>query len=178
MLKPYNKDTKYLFVTRGIPGSGKSSFVKNYLEPISTVIESDTIRKDLMGLVFNEEKKDYGINQANGADVWKEIYRQVRENLKKTSVTLDATNIHKWSLNTAEDIAKEVNAEIVIVDFSNVTLNDCLSRNNWREPSYKRVPEDVIIRMHKEICKANEKLYDVKNLYSYDIIKDWLNAKK
>ena len=39
MLKPYNKDTKYLFITRGIPGSGKSSFVKSYLNPISTVIE-------------------------------------------------------------------------------------------------------------------------------------------
>ena len=178
MLKPYNKDTKYLFITRGIPGSGKSSFVKSYLNPISTVIESDTVRKNLMGLVFDENKKDYGINQANGADVWKEIYKQVRENLEKNSVTLDATNIHKWSLITAENIAKEMGAEAIIIDFSNVTLNDCLTRNNWREPSYKRVPEEVIIRMHKEICKANEKLYDIKNLYSYEIIKDWLKDTK
>lgn len=178
MLEPYNKNKKYLFVTRGIPGSGKSSFVKNYLKPISTVIESDVIRKDLMGLVFNKDKNEYGINQANGNEVWKEIYKQTKENLEKNSVTLDATNIHKWSLTTAENIAKEIGAEVIIVDFSSVTLNDCLTRNNWREPSYKRVPEEVIIRMHKEIHKANETLYDIKNLYSYEVVKDWLNDTK
>lgn len=176
MLKQYNKDTKYLFVTRGIPGSGKSSFVKDNLAPISTVIESDVVRKNLMGLVFNEDKKDFGINQANGADVWKEIYNQVKENLKTTSVTLDATNIQKWSLNTINSIGNELGAETIIIDFSEVPLNDCLTRNNWREPSYKRVPEDVIIRMYKEIRKANEHLYDFKNIYSYTIIKDWLNV--
>ena len=147
MLEPYDKNKKYLFVTRGIPGSGKSSFVKNYLKPISTIIESDVIRKDLMGLVFNKDKNEYGINQANGNEVWKEIYKQIKENLKTSSVTLDATNIQKWSLNTIINIGNEVNADVIIVDFSNITLNDCLTRNAWREPSYKRVPEEVIIRM-------------------------------
>lgn len=175
MLLPYDLNKKYFFITRGIPGSGKSTFVKEVLSKISVIVEADVIREELMGLIFNSDKNDYGINQSNGKEVWNVIYERVKRELKNNSVTLDATNIHKWSLNIAIKIGEELNAEVIIIDFSNVTLEECIQRNSLRQPTYKRVPQYVIERMYKEIQKANKKLSDFTNIYPVTVIKDWLS---
>lgn len=153
MIKPYNSHSKYFFIMRGIPGSGKSTFVAKYLKNISNVVESDVFRQNLMGLDENGK-----INQENGQAVWYEIDKYINRILYSCeSVTLDATNISSYLLRKYQRIAEKYGYEFIIIDFSNIPLEKALQQNLNRVFS-KQISNEVIERMHRQLIKENTKL--------------------
>lgn len=145
-----DKNKQYLFLTRGIPGSGKSTFIKKYLS-FCQIVEPDAIRLKINGIV--ETKKDgLQISQANPDKVWGIANQTIQENLKNgKSVVLDATNLGNYLLHNYKKIAEDNKVNFVIIDFTNIPLDVCKKRNSERLPAYKRVPEEVILRMYKKL---------------------------
>jgi len=174
MLLPYNSNKLYFFMTRGIPGCGKSTFVKEYMSKISKVVESDVIREAINGRCL-ENGREF-INQNNGAAVWVIVDKEIEMTLQNNqSVTLDATNINFWQLDKYKKIAEKYKAEYIVIDFSNVSLEEALMRNSLRLPEYKRVPDKVIERMYRDIIKENDKLITFKALHNKNEVLDWLS---
>jgi predicted kinase len=76
----------------GLPGSGKSTFIKNYFNENLHVHSSDVIREELSGDVNNQK-----IN----AQVFETLHRRVKDDLKNgISCFYDATNI-SWKKRKA-----------------------------------------------------------------------------
>ena len=173
MLQPYNSDQLYFFVIRGIPGCGKSTFTKQYMTKISNVIESDIIREQINGRIFEDGREC--INQANGNAVWKEVFAQLEASLKShKSTTIDATNINLWQLKNYEKLANKYNAELIVIDFSDIPLSEAKARNSLRMPEYKRVPDKVIERMYRDLTKQNTNMCSFKALHNHNEILYWL----
>lgn len=173
MLQPYNSNNFYFFVMRGVPGCGKSSFTKDYMSKISNVIESDKIREEINGRII-ENGREF-ISQANSEIVWKKVFEQLENSLKlHQSTTIDATNINMWQLRNYEKLANKYEAELIIVDFSDITLSEAKIRNSLRLPEYKRVPDIVIERMHRNLLKQNTNMSSLKALHNHNEILYWL----
>jgi len=173
MLQPYNSNNFYFFVMRGIPGCGKSSFTRDYMTKISNVIESDIIREKISGRTV-ENGREY-ISQLNNETVWKEIFNQLEKSLElHKSTTIDATNINVWQLKNYEKLANKYGAELIIIDFSDVSLSEAKIRNSLRLPEYKRVPDNVIERMYRNLLKQNSNMYSFRALHNHNEILYWL----
>lgn len=170
-------NVKYFFVTRGIPGSGKSSFVEKYLSDIATIVSPDNIRLKLNGIV---ETKDHGlqISQKNSDEVWKEVFSELTFSLSKNRLTvLDATSLNNIQLERYLKLAEEYDAKLVIIDFSSISLDECKWRNSLRQPEYKRVPEVVIDGMYIKLQKPlSTKIKEC--LINYIAFADQINVLK
>ena len=173
MLKPYNSNKLYFFVMRGVPGCGKSTFTTQYMTKVSNVIESDVIREKISGKIIENGREC--INQANGTIVWEEIHRQIEQSLASNkSTTIDATNINMWQLKNYEKIAEKYNAELIIIDFSDISLEEAKARNSLRMPEYKRVPDKVIERMYRDLIRQNTNMSTFTALHNHNEILYWL----
>ena len=171
MIKSYKTDGKYFFITRGIPGSGKSTFVAKYLKNISNIVESDIFRQNMMGLDENGK-----INQENGQAVCNEIDKYISRILYSgESVTLDATNISNYLLRKYSRAAKKYGYEFIIIDFSNISLEKALQQNLNRV-FCKQVSNDVIERMYRQLIKENAKLQF--ETFTKDEFLEWLGIKE
>ena len=173
---------RYLFITRGLPGAGKSTFVKNFLQPTFNVIESDKIRIIFNGFNYENGKKT-SINQSNSKMIWSYIDNLLRLQLKKTSVVLDSTAIEKNFIDKYIKIAKSLNAIPIIIDFSSVPFNVCKEQNSKRLPEYKRVSEKTLNRMYKRLEFNNKIILKYDNLIPFEeftigtIINGGINVK-
>lgn len=157
---------KTLFVLRGLPGSGKSTFIKNNnLKPWT--IEPDNIRMLIGGLSLNT-KDEMVISQDYDAWVWRLVYEILEFRLDKGILTfLDATSIPVKNLSYYKKLCETYNVRLYIVDFTDISLEECKKRNEYRyisEP-HKYVPEDVLDKMYKQLCSINQ-----NDLKKFDII--------
>ena len=148
----YNEDDPHcLIVTRGIPGSGKSTWIKEWgLADVATVIESDEIRLEKAGIIETEDGPR--ISQLHQEVVWREVNERLCRSVIENKITvLDATNIKSVNLEVYAELAKFYRLRFQIVDFSDIPLEVAKERNQNRLPIYKRVPEHVIDKMYAQI---------------------------
>ena len=142
---------RVFLMLRGVPGSGKSSFVKaNKLERFT--VESDAIRVAINGIKHNEDG-ELTIPQDNMQLVWETIDKALIARMKNGEfVVLDATNIREEAYRKYKKMAKDNNYRFFVVDFTpelsenyteDMYIEDLKARNLER-PVYKRVPEKVI----------------------------------
>lgn len=145
---------KKMLILRGLPGSGKSTFVKeNHLSDMT--ISSDDLRNMFGGytLGLSEDKFYLQINQSNDKQVWDTFYKILEHRLKNAdTVVLDTTCVTKEMLNTYLSYAARYFYDVTIADFM-VPLDTALSRNAER-PLTRRVPENVIRKMNKNLEEA------------------------
>lgn len=156
MMKEKDKmfeNDKYLILTHGIPGSGKSTFILNKFgaDPEVNIICPDDIREE-----FKSEKEKLG--DKFEYKVWKTVDERLKESLKKNKTTIiDATFISRKSILKQYKVLQEIDSSIqfVIIDFSMLPLEYCLNNNRIRlENGGRFVPEDVIKNMYKRIQKT------------------------
>lgn len=132
-----------LIVTVGIPGSGKTSWVKDYIEENKDknieVISSDEIRKELL----NDIK-----DQSKNKEVFDVMKKRTKESLSNGYVTIyEATNISsKRRRALLKEMKKYYSKSICLFKYKN--LIDCIIDNGARN---KQVPDEVIERMYKNI---------------------------
>ena len=114
-------NTKYLIITRGLPGCGKSTFCKHHFDK-NEIICPDEIRIEKNGII--NKNGQMIISQDNPEIIWKEVYKRLHMSIK-------------------------YNAKFLIVDFSDINAETCKLRNKTRLPIYKRVSDSVIDNMNK-----------------------------
>lgn len=137
-----------LITTRGLPGSGKSTWALNRVKesPAGQVVRvsRDDLREMLHGgEVFDQSVQDQ-ITLVELAVVEAAFRSEARE------VIVDRTNTNHWHLEALRVFAGHVADEFEVVDFSHVTVEECLRRMASR-PTHRRVPEDRMWEMYREM---------------------------
>ena len=134
-----------LYLMCGLPGSGKSTFLKTRIKDkeTSAIISRDEIR---FALVKPEEEYFSHENE-----VYTELWKRINEALTvKKDVFVDQTSLtvrsRKWLLQHVK--VKYDHLNIIWVDAS---LETCLARNKARHGTMAFVPEESLIRMYKSI---------------------------
>lgn len=128
-----------LYVLVGLPGSGKSTYAKEYIESQfinrAKVISTDAIRQELTG-----SEQDQTLNR----EVFKLFHERIRRYLELGyDVIADATNITIKSRAAILACTKGINC-IKIATVFGTDIQSCLQNNFKRK---RRVPEDIIYSM-------------------------------
>lgn len=136
-----------LLLMRGVPGSGKSTFIKeNHLEAYT--ICPDNIRLLFESPVVDSNTGIRSISQKNDKRVWEFVYKIVEEKMIRGEfIVIDAMNL---DISSWKKLTDKYRYHIWVKDFKDVSLEECMKRNNLRE-EYKRVPENVIISAYKRL---------------------------
>lgn len=144
---------RYLVFLRGIPGSGKSTFVKEEgLEPYT--ISSDTVRLLIKPPVLSVAGQPVTSQKINRR-VWGLIYSLIKCRMEEGEFTvLDATNAGNADIAKYRSPVKAYRYEAFCVDFSDVSPELAKERNTGR-PAYEIVPETVIEEMYAIIKRQS-----------------------
>ena len=152
---------KILWITSGIPGCGKSTWIRNKISEIGgTHISRDAIRFSLLN--------DFDDYFAKETQVFEIFISKIQEALDTEEINpnifVDATHLNEISLNKVLDRLNLSNTiQINLVDF-NIPLNVALERNELRA-GRSIVPRGQIRRMFEQ--KATPKRSD---RYNFNII--------
>jgi len=150
---------KKLIVLSGIPGSGKSTYAKNYVATHSDtyIVASDALRFELFGRVddFSQEEK-----------VW-DIFERLIIEKAKTHATIIAdssatTNVRRlrWAKLFRE------NFDAIELVYFDIPFEVCLERNEKR---HMTIPYDDMVTMKNafeipsdEVIKAYDKIVKIR----------------
>ena len=135
-----------LLLMRGVPGCGKSSFIKLWnLEPYT--ICPDEIRLMFQSPVLDPKTGRKSISQKNDKKVWNLVYELVESRMERGEfIVIDAMNI---DISSWKKLSDKYRYRIWYQKFG-ARLEECIYRNNLRE-EYKQVPEEVIRNAYKRI---------------------------
>lgn len=141
-----------IYVLRGAPGAGKSTWVReNGYAPLS--ISPDTVRLTEVGIDFDASGTP-SISQREDRVIWEKVKVLVEERMQRGLTTvLDSTMADLSRMSVFCNLAERYRYRIYIVDFTWVDVNVCKERNSQRS-AYSRVPEYVIDRLYSKFKKA------------------------
>lgn len=155
------KNQSQLIITLGIPGSGKSTWRKDFTSKHSEweVICPDDLRKEITGDVSN-------ITQ--DAKVWETAYHTLKEYLSnKEDVIFDSTACSTRTQKAIENIAKAHNAIIMykIFEIDTQVAKDRIVNDLNHNVDRSKVPMEIVDKMAENFIKAKERvLEEVKNM--------------
>ena len=134
---------KTIWLMSGIPGSGKSTWIKNRLNEDTDIwCSRDAVRFSMV-----KEDEEYFSHETKVFRTWINQICDALNNPNIKNIYIDATHINDKSRNkTLSCLPKENIEEIVNVVFS-VPLKECIRRNANRK-GREKVPEDVITNMY------------------------------
>ncbi len=155
-----------ILLTRGLQGSGKSTWVKeNNLEPYT--LSADKIRLLMQSPITNIDG-NLVISQKNDGKVWKLLFEILEQRMERGEfIVVDATHYKKELLQRYYNLIEKYRYRAFIVDFTDVPLETCLERNSKRD-KYKFVPEEVIRKVSAvfELEKQNETCREVSKKFT------------
>ena len=154
---------RILLVMRGIPGCGKSTWIKEH------DLEEYTLSPDNIRLMFSAPELGldgkYHISSKCDKYVWSFLNERLEARMKNGDTTvIDATHTKESYLKEYKKLCKQYNYRMIVVDFSSVDL-DTIKLRNYRREAYKQVPEEVIDRMYQQISNPLQGNYEI---YKYD----------
>ena len=139
---------KYLILLRGLPGAGKSHWIKeNNLEEYT--ISSDNIRLLFATptIPFQACYKDRGISQKNDKEVWSLLHSLVERRLENGMTTIvDATHLKENSINFYKSFCSKNNVRCFVLDF-HVDVNKAIHNDLLRKGTCRYVGEYIIKQM-------------------------------
>ena len=159
---------KVLAVTRGVPGCGKSTFIKEHgLEPYT--ICADNIRLLFESPVMDHEKGHVITTQKNDKKVWELIFKLLEERMYRGEFCIiDATHSKSQDFCKYKKLMEKYRYRAYCIDFSDIDLETCKERNNKRE-SYKRVPDSAIENIYSRITTQDVPNYFKKISHNDEI---------
>ncbi len=147
--------TRYakLFVTRGLPGSGKTTLARDLVNQFIdgfkvTRLNRDDFRTMMHGKRFGAGRQEQLVTAAQHAAILAVLS-------EGSDVIVDDTNLRDSQIRTFERLADQAGAEVVVIDLRDVGVEECVRRDSLRQGA-ACVGEDVIRRMHGDhIAKRN-----------------------
>lgn len=163
---------KILLVTRGVPGCGKSTWIKD------NGLEKYTLSPDTIRLMFSSPKMNVdgtmSIPSDNDKRVW-DLFQTILEfRMASGDFTIvDATHTKLFYYKDYKQLCEKFGYELVVVDFSKIDLETVLKRNAGRE-QYKQVPKNVIVKMYETMKQTK---LDGYNVIPYEDVMEYLYSK-
>ena len=144
---------RYLFVLRGAPASGKSTWIKeNELEPYT--ISTDSLRLMYQSPITTVEG-DRAISQNHDKQVWDLLMELLERRMENGElVIIDATHYKSSLINRYKELVSKYRYRVYVVDFSNVPEEELKRRNATR--GFRKVPDEVIEKMVVALADTNE----------------------
>ena len=144
---------RYLFVLRGAPASGKSTWIKeNELEPYT--ISTDSLRLMYQSPITTVEG-DRAISQNHDKQVWELLMELLERRMENGElVVIDATHYKSSLINRYKELVSKYRYRVYVVDFSNVPEEELKRRNATR--GFRKVPDEVIEKMVVALADTNE----------------------
>lgn len=141
---------KYLFLMQGIPGIGKSHYLKqDGLKDCGLVVSSDLIRQLYSTDVVTVTDREV-INFENDSKVWKTLFEIVEFRMSKSYTTIvDATHYSLDSIKKYKSLCQQYEYQLFVVRLEN-NLEKAIEQNKNR-PSNRQVPEEVLKKMYDKI---------------------------
>lgn len=150
---------KTLYLTCGIPGSGKSTWCQTYFKDK----ENAWCSRDEVRFSMLQEDDEYFAHETEVFAAWiVQIKKALRSDVD--IICVDATHLSEKARNAVLDRLPLKNVDIIPVSFE-VPLDTCLQRNNQRV-GRARVPEQVIKNMYNSYTPPS-----FKEKYDYADIK-------
>ena len=134
-----------LYVLIGAPGSGKSTFAKEYLK------DAVYVSRDIIRFAILRDGEDYFSkeDQVYREYIWK-IYNTLQN--EKKDVIADATHLNHYSRAKLFDaLPLDLSTIDIIGLFFRTSLPTCLARNETRKGNKTYVPENQLRRMFFKI---------------------------
>ena len=141
-----------LFIASGVPGSGKTTWIKNHM---NKELDAHVSRDEVRFSFLNDDDAYFSKEDL----VFEAFINQIQKNIDNDNIRniyVDATHLNKVSRGKV--IGRLVNKgdmEIIILYF-NVPLEVCLERNAKRT-GRALVPEESIKNMYKAFKRPNDK---------------------
>ncbi len=140
-----------LIMTRGLPGSGKSTWAKT--QKGFVVIEKDQIRAEF-------EQTGWKWSRENEKDILARQAQMISQALRAGQDVIAAdTNFGKHEARL-KSIADQAGAEFAVRDFTEVDVRLCVERNANRE---NPVPEEAIMDMYRKYVEPSLKVVPYDN---------------
>jgi len=138
-----------LYITVGLPGSGKSTYVKNFIKDKDIeYLSSDSLRA-----IYGKSEEDQTVTPL----VFGHIKRTVDEFLKDgKNVLVDATSVNRKERSDYINTAKKYGAKVVAIVFK-MDRQGLIDRNKKRGEQGGRVVPDFVI--DKMLNKFEEPSY-------------------
>lgn len=135
-----------LYISCGIPGSGKTTFLKKYVGKDEAIISRDDIRFALLKegeAYFSHEK-----------EVYSSFINIIAEHINSGhNVYADATHLNSTSRTILLDSLKKVGCEPSAIEaiLFDVPIDVCMERNEKRKGTRAYVPITVIRNMYSSL---------------------------
>ena len=162
-----------LLLMRGAPASGKSQWIRdNNLEAYT--LEADHFRMLLRSPSLGEN--GWYISQEDNGPAWELLLDCLEKRMSNGDfVVLDATHTTSKAVNAYKELLNKYKYTVYYYE-PETSLEECLARNAERT-DYKRVPEQVIHRMHKMIkttplpkfCRKINSIDEINNYFTVDL---------
>jgi len=140
---------KTLYILKGLPASGKSTWAKNKAaeEPNTIIVNRDKIREMLKG-----EYKLFPFGSKLEVLVTEIENKATKNGLHRGyNVIVDATNFRTNTTDFGINLLKETyDCEVEVIDFTHIPLKLCIQRDQQREYP---VGKEVIERMYNRYLK-------------------------
>jgi len=139
-----------IYIAVGLPGSGKSTYAKNFIKDK----DIEYLSSDELRAVFGKSEEDQTVTPL----VFGHIKRKVDEYLKSgKNVLVDATSVNRKERSDYIKTAKKYGAKVVAIVFK-MDRQGLIDRNKKRgEQGGREVPTFVIDKM---LAKFEEPSYD------------------
>ena len=162
-----------LLLMRGAPASGKSQWIRdNNLEAYT--LEADHFRMLLRSPSLGES--GWYISQEDNGPAWELLLDCLEKRMSNGDfVVLDATHTTSKAVNAYKELLNKYKYTVYYYE-PDTSLEECLARNAIRT-DYKRVPEQVIHRMHKMIktttlpkfCRKINSIDEINNYFTVNL---------
>ena len=122
-----------LILTRGLPGSGKSTYAVRWLSESPTTrcrINNDDLRASLFGIPKNDSSFDPTVEK---------MLRKLRFSLIRLcaesgkDVIVDNLNLSNKLIRGYQNLARELGLDFFVKDFSHIPVDVCAQRDSNRE---------------------------------------------
>ena len=136
----------------GIPGSGKTSWIKEYIKshPLTYVVSTDEIRKELTGF-------EQCIDPSQNEMIHEEARKRVKLILDDPNsfgglgpeIIVDSTNVdfHEWQAY------KELAPSIMLAKIFDITVDEAMKQQEQRE---RKVPREIVEMKYNQLQESKK----------------------